>query len=77
MQDDHCGDDGQCRNGQCFNCDDEVKNGSETDEDCGGPDCNKCDEGKQCKVNADCKKGVCAAGICNKNGVVRIPGEVL
>jgi hypothetical protein len=40
-------------------CNDVLKNGNETDVDCGGSCTTKCDESKKCLVNADCKSGVC------------------
>jgi len=44
-------------------CLDEVKNGAETDVDCGGAVCaGKCATGKGCKVGGDCKSGFCNAG---------------
>jgi hypothetical protein len=42
-------------------CYDGVKNGDETDVDCGGS-CAPCIAGKACNENADCVSGVCAAG---------------
>jgi hypothetical protein len=45
-------------------CDDGVKNGDETDVDCGGATCAKCDDGKQCTDGAGCTSGVCASGVC-------------
>jgi hypothetical protein len=39
--------------------DDGIKNGKETDIDCGGPDAPTCDEGKNCLVDTDCH------GACN------------
>ncbi len=44
-------------------CGDGVKNGKETDVDCGGA-CSACAAGKQCSVKTDCGSGVCTAGIC-------------
>lgn len=44
-------------------CNDGTKNGSETDEDCGGS-CQDCATGDACKVNTDCKSQVCTAMIC-------------
>ncbi len=40
-------------------CDDSGKNQDETDIDCGGALCNKCDDGKICAVNADCYSDYC------------------
>lgn len=39
-------------------CTDAVKNGKESDLDCGG-DCPKCDVGKTCAAGPDCAQGVC------------------
>ena len=40
-------------------CSDTVKNGTETDIDCGGSVCNPCLDYKICSVNADCTSKVC------------------
>jgi hypothetical protein len=40
-------------------CEDQVKDGSETDVDCGGGTCPKCPTGDACKVNSDCTNGFC------------------
>ncbi|MEO7330068.1 MAG: hypothetical protein ABI193_15950, partial [Minicystis sp.] len=45
-------------------CLDTVKNGSETDADCGGAICATCVAGKTCLANTDCQSGICAAGVC-------------
>ena len=45
-------------------CTDGIKNGDETDIDCGGATCVKCTGTKKCKMGTDCKSGVCAAGVC-------------
>jgi len=74
--DSHCDNDEWCEQGLCVGCNDNDKNGAETDVDCGGPVCKGCDEGEQCNVNSDCKKGVCAAGICNKHGFSQSRPEV-
>ena len=54
--------------GQCFACNDGVKNGTETGIDCGGTDCpNKCGTGQGCTNGQgarDCISGVCTGGIC-------------
>lgn len=73
---------GNCANGQCVaaTCDDDVKNGSETDEDCGGSCSVRCVGGQACGTNSDCAdtacvsqicSGVCSPGnrICSNNGV--------
>jgi hypothetical protein len=45
-------------------CNDSVRNGSETDIDCGGKDCNKCVVNKACKNYGDCEERVCRDGVC-------------
>ena len=46
-------------------CDDNVKNASEADVDCGGQ-CPACGVGRDCKENADCAEGVCGDGFCHQ-----------
>lgn len=46
------------------NCSDGVKNGDETDVDCGGPCPNVCAEGEGCVTGADCVSNVCDHGTC-------------
>jgi hypothetical protein len=41
-------------------CTDTVKNGVETDIDCGGASCSKCGTGKTCSGGSDCQSGVCS-----------------
>lgn len=45
-------------------CSDLVKNGSETDVDCGGSCATKCGDAKRCATAADCASGVCTALTC-------------
>ncbi|MDC0743151.1 DUF4215 domain-containing protein [Polyangium mundeleinium] len=64
-----CIDNSQCGTGYCFQdacaaCDDTVKNGDETDVDCGGTHCGLCEQGKTCVVGADCTSTFCADGVC-------------
>jgi hypothetical protein len=44
-------------------CSDGVKNGDETDVDCGGS-CNKCPTGKACKAVGDCTSDICTSDLC-------------
>lgn len=44
--------------------DDGLKNGAETDVDCGGDAAHPCDVGKACKAHADCKTGCDDEGKC-------------
>lgn len=46
----------QCAQPSCV---DAVKNGGETDIDCGGVCVSKCNAGKACLVNPDCASGLC------------------
>jgi hypothetical protein len=41
-----------------------VKDGDETDVNCGGALCPKCSVGWDCKVNDDCFTGVCKNDVC-------------
>ncbi len=57
-----------CKDGDCVaaSCGDNVKNGDETDLDCGGS-CSGCAPGKSCGANADCAlpaSGKCTSGKC-------------
>ena len=52
----------------CINCADGIKNGSETDVDCGGVDCPPCAQGQGCATMNDCGPGlICQGGICVPN----------
>ena len=44
-------------------CTDKVKNGLETDVDCGGPTCPACPLGNKCLQHTDCA-GVCMGSLC-------------
>jgi hypothetical protein len=48
-------------------CTDRIKNGSETDTDCGGS-CPKCQVGLACVLPGDCANGVCTGGFCQPAG---------
>jgi hypothetical protein len=78
-------DSGVCTGGHCKSpaCGDGVKNGAETDKDCGGPTsgslvCGRCVPGQTCLVHADCNSSVCTGGKCQAptcNDHVRNQGE--
>lgn len=73
-----CNLDGDCTGGAyCSNhvcvmptCSDALKNGTETDVDCGGLSCAPCNPGQLCAVNADCETSVCTGGTCQPPAVV-------
>ena len=46
-------------------CEDGLKNGDETDVDCGGGCASPCDHGKTCGTANDCASGVCRGGLCS------------
>jgi hypothetical protein len=48
----------------CVSCTDGLKNGAETDKDCGGGTCQKCDDGATCGSGADCKSDTCTGTTC-------------
>ncbi len=45
-------------------CPDGVKNGTETDVDCGGSGCPKCADTLTCGQDADCQSDVCLSSVC-------------
>jgi hypothetical protein len=49
--------------GRVPRCDDHIRNGVETDNDCGGA-CGPCDDGKRCDRSSDCRNGSCVLGYC-------------
>jgi hypothetical protein len=50
--------------GHCATCDDGIRNGNETDVDCGGPECPHCD-GEVCSGDpSGCQSGHCVDGVC-------------
>jgi hypothetical protein len=44
-------------------CANSIKDQDETDVDCGGTTCTKCDDGKLCIANKDCENNYCHMGI--------------
>ncbi len=69
-----CGDAADCSSGNCASnvcaapaptCNDGMKNGNESDVDCGGPTCNKCENGKACGNAADCSSAICTNNVCS------------
>jgi hypothetical protein len=73
---------GTCQSGTCTRsvtpltpvpatCRDGVKNGRETDVDCGGPDCPPCAVGRGCLSRSDCASAICT-GTCQ----ACVPGAV-
>jgi hypothetical protein len=57
---------GVCAAGACqaASCTDGVKNGPETDVDCGGGCPSACPDGATCAANTDCQSGTCQGGTC-------------
>lgn len=55
-----------CVANQCVppECIDTVKNGTETDVDCGGMDCAGCADGEACVAANDCASKVCTGSVC-------------
>ncbi len=58
-----CQEDGTCGAGN-LRCEDGERNDEETDVDCGGPDCDPCDDGGACMAPTDCASGICDEGVC-------------
>ncbi len=67
---DACAKASDCTTGHCVakvcvtSCMDGVKDGKESDVDCGGGVCPKCVAGKVCVTGNDCVSGDCANGAC-------------
>lgn len=66
-----CNIDGNCSGGSCVNgiclspeCTDQIKNGNESDIDCGGSSCAPCATDYGCIAKSDCQSNVCIAGTC-------------
>jgi hypothetical protein len=57
-------DSGMKETGPMIGCNDGVKNGNETDVDCGGGMCNACVDDKACVKPTDCANGSCFGGHC-------------
>ena len=57
---------GVCKDSACVapSPTDGVKNGDETDVDCGGTVAPKCATGKTCKAHGDCENDACPSGTC-------------
>lgn len=55
--------DGDCRPQDATSCFDRVRDGDETDVDCGGA-CKACTGRRACAIDADCVTGACDAGTC-------------
>lgn len=56
------------RRDRCLNgprCDDGMRNGTETDVDCGG-NCGNCDVGQHCVSHTDCASNSCQGGTCHQ-----------
>ena len=45
-------------------CDDGIRNGAETDIDCGGGQCPRCEQNSRCVNGSDCVTGICDRGVC-------------
>ena len=57
-------DNGTCREVNATHCHNKTLDSDESDTDCGGNDCSKCDAGKRCKEHSDCASQKCTDGVC-------------
>ena len=65
-----------CTNNVCQvpQCPDGVKNGTETDTDCGGSCSTRCAPGQSCKAGSDCTSATCTNNICQcPPGMTTVP----
>ena len=53
-------------------CGDLVKNGGETDVDCGGSDCPPCESNELCKINRDCDRVLCTNSTCQSKQNIHV-----
>jgi Cys-rich repeat protein len=52
-------------NAKCVGtCEDKKRDGLETDVDCGGPGCPRCEKGKSCSASTDCSSSKCTSSKC-------------
>lgn len=61
-------DTGSSSTGPVSHCDNGVRDGDETDLDCGGAVCPACSLGAGCLLDLDCASSWCDAGVCAKPG---------
>ena len=47
-----------------YACSDDIRDGDETDTDCGGSCSTKCANSKACSASSDCRSNFCVAGVC-------------
>lgn len=57
-------DGGYCYEKACLRCDNGVKEGDETDVDCGGTHCPTCTQARACLTGNDCTSTFCTDGLC-------------
>lgn len=80
-QDGDCSVGQRCQSNDCIggggpSCNNEVRDGDETDKDCGGGTCPKCGILKRCKEDTDCRTGHCGfVDLNDGNGLRRICAE--
>jgi hypothetical protein len=71
----HCNGGGDCESNECggptdndtcepLHCGNHVQDLDEGDVDCGGEDCDRCEEGQLCELEQDCLTGSCLNGQC-------------
>jgi hypothetical protein len=57
-------------------CTNFVRDGDESDIDCGGRDCAACGDGRTCNSNADCASGMCSTTSHCQEGAFTVPSNV-
>jgi hypothetical protein len=60
----NCMGDFSCSMNMCFDCNDTMMNGTESDIDCGSDCSTKCADGKKCVMDSDCFYGTCDNTLC-------------
>jgi len=60
--------------GHCYN---NITDSGETDKDCGGGECWKCQDGKKCLISDDCFSNYCNDGICSSElPAINLPEKI-
>ncbi len=70
---------GECTAGYCsvpWPCNDKLKDGQETDVDCGGPSAMPCANGRVCLADSDCWSRKCLGGKCGTKPALTLPGDL-
>ncbi|MSP59897.1 MAG: hypothetical protein EXR72_06070 [Myxococcales bacterium] len=67
---------GACEGGRCAgSCTDHLRDGRESDLDCGGGRCPRCGHGLRCASGSDCRSGLCLGRFCRARSCAGVREE--